>query len=311
MNQCTYCTENSKRTDCFDTYSTTQCVQPVCFIQTYCGERKLHNSQKGNLDFTQSVQPQTFCQWDLNLKEDASSIVTLQIEFTSTVKSKQEIGRLYVASTVKEKIPTQDYQIYTWEKLPSLQHSFKANKLSLIYITSNEPDLYSGFKMSWETSDSEEEDEEQLDGTILYLLVAFIGLFLVTFLVICCFFLRRLLKSRYIRNQTYVVPHPNSSLNPLNVSSLDQVASESGLIQYSPILHYDKKLLEVGDSVCSICFDEYDILRFKESVPIRKLPCKHLFHADCIGHWLSAPNRACPNCNSNILVASQNERVRT
>mmetsp|Transcript_26444 Transcript_26444/g.47454 ORF Transcript_26444/g.47454 Transcript_26444/m.47454 type:complete len:131 (-) Transcript_26444:674-1066(-) len=129
--------------------------------------------------------------------------------------------------------------------------------LSVIYITSSEYYSFSGFKMTWSTSSDEDDDEGSLNGTILYLLVAFISLFIVTFLIICCLFLRKFVKSYFFRPpQVYVIPHlPNSSLDLLNASS-DRVVSESELLIYSPRIQFTKKLVEVGDSVCSICFDE-------------------------------------------------------
>ncbi|ORX74692.1 hypothetical protein DL89DRAFT_208613, partial [Linderina pennispora] len=45
---------------------------------------------------------------------------------------------------------------------------------------------------------------------------------------------------------------------------------------------------------CSICQDEY-----KQGEEVVELPCKHLFHDECIKHWLNV-NGTCPICRAGI-----------
>ncbi|RTE70060.1 hypothetical protein BHE90_015548 [Fusarium euwallaceae] len=44
-------------------------------------------------------------------------------------------------------------------------------------------------------------------------------------------------------------------------------------------------------SLCSICTED-----FTEGVKLRKLPCGHLFHPQCIDPWLMDRARTCPLC---------------
>lgn len=44
------------------------------------------------------------------------------------------------------------------------------------------------------------------------------------------------------------------------------------------------------DAVCVICLSSYE-----ENEKLKKLPCKHHFHADCIDEWIRV-NRSCPLC---------------
>jgi hypothetical protein len=46
--------------------------------------------------------------------------------------------------------------------------------------------------------------------------------------------------------------------------------------------------------VCPICTDP-----LLASAPVRRLPCSHLYHSDCIVTWLSLRN-SCPVCRGSI-----------
>ena len=45
---------------------------------------------------------------------------------------------------------------------------------------------------------------------------------------------------------------------------------------------------------CSICLDD-----FEDGARALLLPCKHRFHAACVGHWFHE-HRACPNCRVEV-----------
>ncbi|KAI9141666.1 ring finger protein 13, partial [Paraphysoderma sedebokerense] len=42
---------------------------------------------------------------------------------------------------------------------------------------------------------------------------------------------------------------------------------------------------------CSICLTQYDSNDY-----VRLLPCKHLFHSDCVDRWLTKEKGCCPVC---------------
>lgn len=46
--------------------------------------------------------------------------------------------------------------------------------------------------------------------------------------------------------------------------------------------------------VCSICLEEYII-----GVPVRRLPCMHVFHSECLDRWLETSG-LCPLCKTDI-----------
>lgn len=50
------------------------------------------------------------------------------------------------------------------------------------------------------------------------------------------------------------------------------------------------------DDDCAIC---YEALRTDQP---RELPCKHIFHLDCIGNWLFDDNNGCPMCRKKYMI---------
>eukprot|EP01017_Pseudomicrothorax_dubius_P029864 TRINITY_DN3667_c0_g1_i2.p2 TRINITY_DN3667_c0_g1~~TRINITY_DN3667_c0_g1_i2.p2 ORF type:complete len:104 (+),score=4.46 TRINITY_DN3667_c0_g1_i2:445-756(+) len=59
------------------------------------------------------------------------------------------------------------------------------------------------------------------------------------------------------------------------------------------------KKMKVGTTrkECSICTNV-----FGQGEIIRQLPCKHIFHNDCVKPWLKK-NTTCPNCRADIPSA--------
>lgn len=51
------------------------------------------------------------------------------------------------------------------------------------------------------------------------------------------------------------------------------------------------ELDEYGAKECNVCIESY-----KEGDTLTKLPCQHLFHTECIEHWLCNENVKCPVC---------------
>jgi len=47
-------------------------------------------------------------------------------------------------------------------------------------------------------------------------------------------------------------------------------------------------LEKAGDVACCICLNDMEV-----GVEVRKLPCDHFFHKECIDQWLLV-NRTCP-----------------
>jgi hypothetical protein len=55
------------------------------------------------------------------------------------------------------------------------------------------------------------------------------------------------------------------------------------------------------DSSCCICLNEYEAAQ-----ELRKLPCEHHFHKDCVDEWLVV-NSTCPTCRKSIYDGGSDE----
>ncbi|XP_071098976.1 E3 ubiquitin-protein ligase arkadia-like [Haliotis cracherodii] len=58
---------------------------------------------------------------------------------------------------------------------------------------------------------------------------------------------------------------------------------------------------EDGPEKCTICLCE-----FEEGEDVRRLPCMHLFHIECVDQWLST-NKKCPICRVDIEAGSKDQ----
>ncbi|KAH7840304.1 hypothetical protein Vadar_015383 [Vaccinium darrowii] len=70
-------------------------------------------------------------------------------------------------------------------------------------------------------------------------------------------------------------------------------------IELFPLLSFQSNnTIGFGESNCVICFDE-----FVDRGNVRALPCRHIFHPDCIDSWLTSRSTKC-------LVCRRVERVK-
>ncbi|KAK1302962.1 E3 ubiquitin-protein ligase RING1 [Acorus calamus] len=58
-----------------------------------------------------------------------------------------------------------------------------------------------------------------------------------------------------------------------------------------------------GGSICAVCKDE-----FAESGEAKQLPCRHVYHSDCILPWLANHN-SCPVCRFQLPVEEEEVEV--
>jgi hypothetical protein len=53
---------------------------------------------------------------------------------------------------------------------------------------------------------------------------------------------------------------------------------------------------------CSVCLDD-----FEENNLVRSLPCRHVFHSQCIDPWFLNHKRLCPVCKSDVMSQDKND----
>jgi Ring finger domain len=54
-----------------------------------------------------------------------------------------------------------------------------------------------------------------------------------------------------------------------------------------------------AQAACPVCLDEF----IHNETPVRELPCKHVFHVDCVDPFLRQSSSLCPVCRSSALPA--------
>ncbi|XP_015870293.1 probable E3 ubiquitin-protein ligase RHA4A isoform X2 [Ziziphus jujuba] len=62
-----------------------------------------------------------------------------------------------------------------------------------------------------------------------------------------------------------------------------------------PIVLFDEELRK-RDSQCCVCLGDFEIKEELLQIP----SCKHVFHIDCIHHWLQS-NTSCPLCRCSVI----------
>ncbi|KAK8952562.1 E3 ubiquitin-protein ligase RING1-like [Platanthera zijinensis] len=98
--------------------------------------------------------------------------------------------------------------------------------------------------------------------------------------------------------------HPSPDLSPSNPTadsdSPRPLPAPDDAIAAIPTVEID----DVA-AICAICKDG-----LPHGSSVRRLPCSHLFHSDCIVPWLSLCN-SCPLCRSSIPFLRRPRRLRT
>jgi len=101
--------------------------------------------------------------------------------------------------------------------------------------------------------------------------------------------------------------HPDGGANKPGVS--DEAKDRWDRFEYKSISSliqrgdYGSDIEQMGEPTCSICLCEYE-----EGDRLVSLPCKHVFHEDCIASWTDH-NTRCPLCNADLNTESVDEVV--
>ncbi|XP_053208684.1 hybrid signal transduction histidine kinase M-like isoform X2 [Panonychus citri] len=96
----------------------------------------------------------------------------------------------------------------------------------------------------------------------------------------------------------YITGYMRSIQQHRHSATVNRGASQA-VIERNTFPHKYKKIqrsAEVEDTIekCTICLCE-----FEDTEDVRRLPCMHLFHVECVDQWL-ATNKRCPICRVDI-----------
>ncbi|MCL7024112.1 hypothetical protein MKW94_027122 [Papaver nudicaule] len=95
-------------------------------------------------------------------------------------------------------------------------------------------------------------------------------------------------------------PRMNTTMNNQPTSILPFMTIDVSLIKEElkeklPIVTFDENLRD-KDSLCCVCLGDFELSEQLHQIP----SCKHVFHVECIHHWLRT-NSTCPLCRCFIL----------
>ncbi|XP_065062788.1 RING finger protein 122-like isoform X2 [Rhopilema esculentum] len=96
-------------------------------------------------------------------------------------------------------------------------------------------------------------------------------------------------------NQYTTITKYFSNMILLNNDSVDRLSVVSALTERT----------ESNESCCIIC-----LIHFKTGQEVRKLPCQHIYHINCIDKWLKM-NRLCPTCRSDVTLPNSVKKPST
>lgn len=96
----------------------------------------------------------------------------------------------------------------------------------------------------------------------------------------------------------YITGYMRSIQQHRHTATVNRGASQA-VIERNTFPHKYKKIqrsAEIEDTIekCTICLCE-----FEDTEDVRRLPCMHLFHVECVDQWL-ATNKRCPICRVDI-----------
>lgn len=96
----------------------------------------------------------------------------------------------------------------------------------------------------------------------------------------------------YQANDIKLGTYDESSVPPTLVSTFNSYHTFEPI----PISTFESKIYIPGieDINCTICLEVIDC-----GEHVRRLPCTHLFHEDCLADWLKT-SKSCPNCRQKF-----------
>lgn len=197
----------------------------------------------------------SICAWYVDLTSDPASTVPVQISFPSLPMGTLliEVFDLPKGVTIQNVAPIQ-YQI-TESNYKSFEDMSipNTNYIVFIYYTGNSQASYSGLTIDWGNKSSGSSSSLSQILTITALCLVSI------FCLGCCGVLcRRLYKSARSTSRVYdqVVANYQRRARAYEALPENSILSEDDIQRFFPRQPYKENLLEVGEKVCCICFEE-------------------------------------------------------
>ena len=88
----------------------------------------------------------------------------------------------------------------------------------------------------------------------------------------------------------------DGDLGPRFPNMIHNDPAPAHVVKALPTKSFDKSKLQENDpEICAICLED-----FEDGSKLRKLPCKHEFHIDCVDPWLLTRKKLCPLCKFDV-----------
>uniref|UniRef100_A0A5B7BMS7 RING-type E3 ubiquitin transferase n=1 Tax=Davidia involucrata TaxID=16924 RepID=A0A5B7BMS7_DAVIN len=117
---------------------------------------------------------------------------------------------------------------------------------------------------------------------------------IILFLLFYLFYLKR--RASTVSSPPPTLPESLNHVTPFASSS--EMGLKGNLKEKLPIILFDEGL-STRDSQCCVCLGEFEMKEELHQVP----SCKHVFHVDCIRHWLRS-HSTCPLCRCSIVTTT-------
>ncbi|KAL5726904.1 RING-type E3 ubiquitin transferase [Ranunculus cassubicifolius] len=121
---------------------------------------------------------------------------------------------------------------------------------------------------------------------------------IILLLLFYLFYLKRRRDSSISSSPTTLARRSNLP-SPLGPMPFGEGMKEEIIKENLPIVTFDDHLRD-QDSQCCVCLGDFELREQLHQIP----SCKHLFHIDCIHHWLKA-NYTCPLCRCYIYTTKK------
>ncbi|PVZ97685.1 hypothetical protein BB558_006355 [Smittium angustum] len=94
--------------------------------------------------------------------------------------------------------------------------------------------------------------------------------------------------------------------NFVTLSSNDRSKINNIFTQENTTNHPQTNINEHPEVDCSICFDEISGID-----QVRKIPCNHIYHKNCLDTWLTTRSTVCPSCRFNLSSTTNSDTNTT
>ncbi|GLT74647.1 hypothetical protein SLA2020_464340 [Shorea laevis] len=115
---------------------------------------------------------------------------------------------------------------------------------------------------------------------------------IILFLLFYLFYLKR--RASTLSQPPPILPASFNRTNALVLSNC-QLGLKRDLKDRLPTVLFDEEL-RARDAQCCVCLGEFELKEQLLQIPT----CKHVFHGDCIRHWLYS-HLTCPLCRCSVL----------